>query len=95
MTTIAFKPGSTGPLTFQPEQPDGTTPDLTGVGMQLRIFDGATCITLPGVLDDDLFEVDVSGLTLRPRLYPASVYFNWGDGWVREGMLNIEIQGGC
>lgn len=97
MTTFSFKPGASEPLAIQPLQDDGTTPDFTGSALQLRVFNGTTCVTLPGVLvpADDLFEVDLNSLTLPPRLYPASVYIDWGDGWIKEDEINLLIEGGC
>lgn len=97
MTTFSFKPGASQPLVIQPEQDDGTIADLTGSAMQLRVFNGSTCVTLTGVLvvEDDLFEVNLNSLTLPPRLYPASIYIDWGDGWIKEGEINLLIEGGC
>ena len=97
MTVFSFKPGAAAPLAIRPEQDDGTVPDIAGVAMELRIDTGSTCLTLPGVLDpeDQLFEIDVNALDLPPRLYPASVCFDWGDGWVREGIIHLDIERGC
>ncbi len=97
MASIMFKPGEAEPLAIQPEQDDGTTPDLTGVSMQLRVGSGATCITLDGVLDADeqLFTVDLNTLDLPPRLYPATIYFDWGEGYRHSGHLNLIVEGVC
>ena len=97
MASIMFKPGEAEPLAIQPEQEDGATPDLTGVSVQLRVQSGATCIALDGVLDAEgqLFEVDLNTLDLPPRLYPATIYFDWGDGYRHTGHLNLIVEGGC
>lgn len=95
MTTINLRIGGSEPLVFRPEQPDGTMPDLTGGAMQLRIGAGSTCIIVPGAVTDDGFEVDLNDIALPPRLYRASVWFNWGSGWRWQGDVLLNVTGGC
>lgn len=97
MATFSFKPGASDPLALEPMDDNGGAVDLSGSALQIRVSDGANCIVLPGVLvaEGDHFEVDLNSLTLPPRLYRASVYMDWGDGWVREDEINLLIEGGC
>lgn len=95
MTTITYRRGSQDQLGFRPVQPDGTAPDLAGAQMQLRIEAPAACLPLDGAAEGDVFFVELSQLDLPPRLYRAAVWLDWGDGWMHEADLLINIQGGC
>ena len=95
MTTINLRLGGSEPLVIRPKQPDGTMPDLTGSTMQLRIGAGDACITVPGTITDDGYELDLNGLDLAPRLHTASIWIDWGNGWRWQGDVFLNVTGGC
>lgn len=79
MTTINLRLGGSEPLVIRPKQPDGTVPDLAGSTMQLRIGAGDACLTVPGAITDDGYELDLNDLALALHVHTASVltFTNW------------------
>lgn len=95
MTTITHRIGGSEPIVLQPEQEDGTMPDLTGSAMELRIGTGDACLKIPGTITADGYEVDLNGLDLAPRLHTASIWTDWGNGWRHQGDVFLNVTGGC
>lgn len=95
MTTITLRLGGSEPLVLQPEQEDGTMPDLNGSTMQLRIGAGDACLTIPSTITPDGYEVDLNGLDLPPKLHNASIWIDWGRGWRWQGDMFLNVTEGC
>ena len=93
MTTITFKPGASGPFVVRFEDDAGGA--VAFYAAQVRIQSGAACIIVDGVLQDGAWLFDFDTLTLSPRLYPASIYYQSSDGWRLSGAINLQILGGC
>lgn len=93
MPTYTLKPGAADPLSIQPVDDSGQ-PEMPDA-MQMRIDAGGTCISVDGVEMTDAFDFDLNSLTLDPRLYRATIYSDWGNGWIRTGTINLMIEGGC
>ena len=87
MTTISFKPGATGPFVVRLEAEDGDP--VAYVRTQVRVQAGAACLTVDGVL------AGLSTLVVTPRLWPATIYYDAGDGWRLAEAFNLHILGGC
>lgn len=95
MATIDLMPGGSGPFVIRPIQPDGTVPDLAGSALQLRINAGAVCLIVNGVIAPDGFELDLDSLELAPRLHPADLWINWGQGWRWHGKMALNVKRRC
>lgn len=95
MPTYDVRIGASYPLVFQLEDEAGAPVPLTGTALELRISTGTACIVLPGVIVGDRFQVSTDSLDLPPRLYPAAIYFDQGEGLMREGEILINVLGGC
>lgn len=93
MTTIPYKPGASGPFVVRFEDDAGDP--ITYATTQLRIQAGAACLTVDGVLAGEEWEFDLSTLALAPRLWPATIYYDAGDGWRLAEAFNLHIKGGC
>ena len=93
--TLKYRLGSVEKLGFRPLQPDGTVPDLSGARMQLRVPLTGECVALDGVPEGDTWFVSLADLALRARLYSASIWIDWGDGWTYSGNIFLDVQGGC
>ena len=93
MTTISFKPGATGPFVVRLEAEDGDP--VAYVRTQVRVQAGAACLTVDGVLAGEEWGVDLSTLVVTPRLWPATIYYDAGDGWRLAEAFNLHILGGC
>ena len=93
MTTVSFKPGATGPFVVRLEAEDGDP--VPYVRTQIRVQAGAACLTVEGVAAGEEWEFDLSTLVLAPRLWPATIYYDAGDGWRLADAFNLHIQGGC
>lgn len=93
MATYEIKLGESDPIAVQPVDDDGLLqmPDA----MQMRIDTGSTCIAVDGVEMVDAFDFDLNALTLDPRLYCASIYGDWGQGWIYSGAISLMVKGGC
>lgn len=87
MATYTFKLDDPVPLVMRPS--------VMPTDAELRVSNGATCIPLTGTIGAESVSFDLSGLTLPPRLYRASIYFDFGDGLQWSGDLNLSVMGGC
>ena len=94
MDTITHRLGSVRDLSLYPETAEGEIAPATA--MQLRIEAGATCVVIDGTPNGTGgYTVPLTGLTLPVRPYRASIYADYGDGWVHEGDFALSIEGGC
>lgn len=93
MTTVRYRPGSSGPLVLSIAGDDGEPMD--DLPRQIRIQTGAACWVRDAEWIDGAWVVDLSELALPSRLYPASVYYRDGQQWRFTGEFNILFEGAC
>ena len=93
MTTVAIKPGGTGPLAVRFADEAGEAIRFKAV--QLRIQAGAQCIVLNGDNYGDHWRFRPSAMGLPVRAYRATLYTDAGQGWRQGGEFIANIKGGC
>lgn len=99
MTTIAYKPGASGPFVVIFEDLSGSA--LEYPEAELRISTGAACLAVAGTkitvvsngAEVPAFSFDLPDLP--PRLYTASPYYDAGEGWRSPHDFHILYRGGC
>lgn len=93
MATVSVKPGSAGPFVVQIAGDDGEV--WSDLPRELRIDAGDACVVVPTEWDGEYWVADLNTLTLPPRLYPVSVYYETGGQWRLADQFNLLIDGGC
>lgn len=99
METATYRVGEVTRLPFFLRQDSGEPVNLIGSTAWASIQTGAECRVLHGSISEPLtglIEIDIDNLDLPPRLYRATLWVLWSNGWqwpVAEFCINIE--GGC
>lgn len=93
MTTLDYSLAAPQPILMRFDDEAGDP--ITDMTFQIRLAVNGACVAVDGVLDGDMFEFDLSGIALAPRLHAVTIYSNDGGGWTLNQQLYLNAIMGC